>query len=141
LSIELGKKIKKYNIVSNGYSNLSHIYLEEGNFVKALEMAKLGIEMAKLHKPESLILEIRVKLNLAKSYIGLDDLDSSKILIDEIIDDPILDSFIREKSQCFDLLGAWYAKQNLFKEAYESYTLAKEHVESYNDVNLLKTIQ
>lgn len=141
LSIELGEKTKNYNIVSNGYSNLSHIFLEEGNFEKALKMAKHGLEMAKLHKPESLILEIRVKLNLAKSYIGLADFDSSKILINEINSEPILDSFVREKSQYYDLVGAWYAKQNKYKKAYESFTLAKQQVESYNDVYLLKTIQ
>jgi diguanylate cyclase (GGDEF)-like protein len=140
-SIELGKKTKKYNIVSNGYSNLSHIYLEEENFEKALEMAECGLEIAKLHKPESLILEIRVKLNLAKSYIALEDFDSSKTLMNEIENAPILDSFIREKSQYFDLLGAWYAKQYIYKKAYESFTVAKQLVESYSDVYLLKTIQ
>ncbi|MEB2298930.1 GGDEF domain-containing protein [Lysinibacillus xylanilyticus] len=140
-SIKLAKKLKKYNIVSNGYSNLSHVYIAEGNYVNALEMAKLGLEMAKLHKPETPILEVRVKLNLAKSYIGLEDLDASKSLIDEIIKAPFLDSFIREKSQCYDLQGTWYTKKKLYLEAYESFTYAKHLVEGYNDVNLLKTIQ
>ena len=140
-SIKLAKKLKQYNMVSNGYSNLSHIYMTEENFPKALEMAKLGLEMAKLHKPETPILELRVKLNIAKSYIGLEDLDTSKSLIDEMIHSPILESFIREKSQCYDLQGAWYTKKKLYKEAFESYTYAKSLVEEYNDVNLLKTIQ
>ena len=128
-------------MVSNGYTNLSHIYMTEENFPKALEMSKLGLEMAKLHKPETPILELRVKLNIAKSYIGLEDLDTSKSLIDEMIHSPILESFIREKSQCYDLQGAWYTKKKLYKEAFESYTYAKSLVEEYNDVNLLKTIQ
>ncbi len=102
-SIELGKKVKKYNIVSNAYSNLSHLYLIEENYTKAIEMARLGFKMAKLHKPESLILQLRVKLNLAKAYIGLGNLESSKLLIDELIHAPFLESFIREKSQCYDL--------------------------------------
>jgi len=140
-SIKLAKKLKQYNMVSNGYTNLSHIYMTEENFPKALEMSKLGLEMAKLHKPETPILELRVKLNIAKSYIGLEDLDTSKSLIDEMIHSPILESFIREKSQCYDLQGAWYTKKKLYKEAFESYTYAKSLVEEYNDVNLLKTIQ
>lgn len=140
-SIELGNKLKKYNIVSNGYSNLSHVYIVEENYVDALKMAELGLEMAKLHKPESPILELRVKLNLAKAYIGLDNLDASRSLIDEMINAPFLESFIREKSQCYDLQGAWYSKQKLYVEAYESFTYAKHLVEGYNDVNLLKTIQ
>lgn len=123
-TIELGKKTKKFNIVSNAYSNLSHLYLEENDFKKALEMAKLGVEMALLHTPKSSILEIRVKLNLAKSYIGLGDLKNSKRLIDENIYSPVLDSYIREKSQSFDLLGAWYTKQGLYKEAFDACTTA-----------------
>jgi diguanylate cyclase (GGDEF)-like protein len=140
-SIALGKKLKKYNIISNGYSNYSHILLEEKNYEAALEMAKKGLEMAKLHEPASRILEIRVQLNIAKAYIGLDQFEASGALIEEMINDPILESFIREKSQCYDLKGHWYAKQKLYKEAFESLTIAKELVESYNDVYLLKTIQ
>lgn len=140
-SIHLAEKLEKYNIVSNGYSNLSHVYMAEENYEKALKMAILGLEMAKLHKPESFILEFRVKLNLAKSYISLEDLEASKSLIDEMIDDPLLETFQREKAQCYDLQGAWYIKNKLYTEAYASYTYAKNIVEEYNDVNLLKTIQ
>lgn len=140
-SIQLAGKLEKYNIVSNGYSNLSHVYMMEGNFEKALEMAGLGLEMAKLHKPVSFILAFRVKLNLAKSYIGLEDLEASKSLIDDMIHEPLLEDFKREKAQCYDLQGAWYTKSKLYAEAYESFTNAKNIVEEYNDVNLLKTIQ
>lgn len=140
-TIELAKKLKKYNIISNAYSNLSHVYIDEGNYTNALEMAKFGLEMAKLHKPETPILKLRVKLNLAKSYIGLEDLNASKALIDEMITAPFLESFVREKSQCYDLQGFWYMKQHLYAEAFESFTYAKHLVEGYNDVNLLKTIQ
>lgn len=140
-SIQLAEKLKKYNMVSNGYSNLSHVCIVEGNYEKALEMAQLGFEMAKIHKPESPILELRSKLNIAKSYIGLGDLHAAISLIDEMIHAPLLESFIREKAQCYDLQGAWYTKNKLYAEAYESYTYAKTIVEGYNDVHLLKTIQ
>ncbi|MFT4414498.1 GGDEF domain-containing protein [Fredinandcohnia humi] len=140
-SIELAKKIEKYNIVSNGYSNLSHLCIVEENFVNALNYAKLGLEMAKLHKPESPILELRVKLNLTKAYIGLDEIDASKLLINEISNEPFLDSLPREKAQFYDLQGAWYSKQKLYPEAFESFTIAKQIAEGFNDVYLLKTIQ
>lgn len=97
--------------------------------------------MAKLHKPVSFILAFRVKLNLAKSYIGLEDLEASKLLIDDMIHEPLLEDFKREKAQCYDLQGSWYIKSKLYAEAYESYTNARDIVEEYNDVNLLKTIQ
>ncbi|TKC15839.1 tetratricopeptide repeat-containing diguanylate cyclase [Robertmurraya kyonggiensis] len=140
-SIELGMKLEKFNIVSNGYSNLSHVCLAEGNYLDALAMASKGLEMAKLHEPQSRILELRVTLNIAQAYIGLGNQGTSKQLIDEIVHDPILDSFIREKSQAFILQGNWLSKQKLYKEAFESYSYAKELVESYNDVYLLKVIQ
>lgn len=140
-TIELGKTLEKYNIVSNGYSNYSHVCLVEGDYHKALQMAKAGLEMAELHEPRSAILEFRVKLNMTQSYIELRDFDNAKLLINEMINHPVLDSFIRERAQCNELLGNWYARQDLFREAYEAFTKAKELVESYNDVYLIKSIQ
>lgn len=140
-SITLGKKLKKYNIVSNGYSNYSHICMLDKDYVKALEMAALGLDMAKLHKPASPILELRVKLNIAKAHIGLKNFHASRALIDEMINNPILDSFIREKAECYDLQGHFYSEQKLYMEALESFNHAKTLVESYNDVYLLKAIQ
>lgn len=104
-------------------------------------MAILGLEVAGLHEPESPILKLRVKLNIASAYIRLSDFVTSGSLINELINSPILDLFSREKSQCFVIQGRWYAKQNLTIEAFESLTIAKELVESYNDVYLLKVIQ
>lgn len=140
-TIELGKKLEKFNIVSNGYSNYSHVCLVEGKYVEALEMAKKGLEMAKLHKPESRILELRVTLNMAQAHIELGNNVAAELLKDEIMNDPILDSYIREKSQSYILQGHWLSKQGLYKEAFDSFTYAKELVESYSDVYLLKTIQ
>lgn len=140
-TMALGEKLKAYNILSNAYSNYSHACIAEENYSNALKMAQVGLEMAKLHKPVSEILKLRVKLNLAKAYIGLEDFQSSGSLIVKMINDPILDSFIREKSQCYDLQGHWYCKQKLYKEAFEAFTNAKQLVESYDDIYLLKSIQ
>jgi diguanylate cyclase (GGDEF)-like protein len=140
-TIDLGKKLKKYNIVSNAYSNYSHICMIEKNYAEALEMANIGLEMAKLHEPASKILEIRVKLNIGKALIGLKDFNNSKALIYEIMNDKVLDSFIREKSQAYDLQGHWYIEQKLYKEALEAFNEAKALAQSYNDVYLLKSIQ
>lgn len=140
-SIEAGEKLKIYNIVSNAYSNLSHVLMVESNFEEALKMAETGLAKAKLDEPENLILQLRVKLNMAKAYIGLKNFSDSKLLLDEMSRGQLLESFIREKGQYFDLQGAWYSEQQLYKEAFESYTAAKELIESYNDVHLLKSIQ
>lgn len=140
-SIELGIKLKHYNIASNGYSNFSHILLTENDYSHALEMGEKGLEMAKLHQPASPILELRVRLNIAQSYIGLKDFDASGKIINEMKNDPILDSFIREKSQFYILQGSWLSNQKFYKEAYESLSIAKELVESYKDIYLLKVIQ
>lgn len=140
-SIELGKRLKQYNIVSNGYSNLSHLFMKGFNYSEALRMAEIGLEMAKLHKPESLILQLRVKLNIASAYIGLKNYESSKDLINKMIDEEILDTFKREKVQCYILLGEWNEKQGNYMEAFESLTKAKEIVESYEDLYLLKDVQ
>ena len=140
-SIQQSTKLKQYNMASNAYSNYSHIYMEEGQFEKALEMAERGIEMALQQKPEVPILLFRVKLNKAKAYIGLGEFNLSKAMIDEMMQSPLLDSYAREKAQCYDLQGYWYKKQKLYKEAFDKYTTAMEIVESYQDLYYLKTIQ
>lgn len=140
-SIELGKRLKQYNIVSNGYSNLSHLLMSESNFIEALKMGEIGLEMAKLHKPESIILEIRVKLNIASAYIGLKDFETSSSLIDQLINEEILESFKREKVQCYILQGEWYENQGKYIDAFKSLTYAKELVETYDDLYLLREIQ
>lgn len=140
-SIELGKKLRKYNIVSNGYSNYSHVCMIEKDYEEAFEMGKTGLEMAKLHVPASEILEIRVKLNISKALIGLKNFKASKVLIDEILNSKVLEEFIREKAQCYDLQGNWYSEQKKYKEALEAFDRAKKLVETYNDVYLLKMIQ
>ncbi|WP_040948803.1 GGDEF domain-containing protein [Gorillibacterium massiliense] len=140
-SIELGKRLKKYNIISNGYSNYSHLYMAEGNYADALYMAKEGLLNANLHEPPNEMMKLRVKLNLAKAHIGLGHFAESKILIDEMMSNSVLESFVREKANLYDLQGFWHTKQGQYREAFDWYTRAKELVESYDDVYLLKAIQ
>ncbi len=140
-TMNLGEKLKKYNIASNACSNYSHICILEKDYDKALEMAHEGLKFAKLQEPYYEILELRVKLNMAKAYIGLKNYTASSTLIDEMFNNPILDSFIREKAECFDLQGYWYCEQGLYVEAFDALTKAKSLVEGYNDLYLLKTIQ
>ena len=139
-AIELGEKLKHYNIVSNAYSNYSMILAVEEDFEGALKMAQKGLEMAKLHEPRTPILEFRVKLNIANAMIGLDDLTTAEPLVNEMVNDPLLDSFIREKTQVHDLYGRLLMKKKMFAAALQAYDTAKELAESYNDKNLLKGI-
>ena len=139
-TIPLGKKLGHFNIVSNAYSNYSSVCFIEGDFEKALAMAKKGLDMAKKHEPRTPILEFRVKLNVVNAYIGLDQLDIAEQLVEAMISDPLLDSFIREKTQMHDLYGYFLTKKKRYPEALEAYDIAKSLAESYNDRNLLKGI-
>ncbi|HEX5563514.1 MAG TPA: tetratricopeptide repeat-containing diguanylate cyclase [Sporosarcina sp.] len=139
-AIELGEKLKHYNIVSNAYSNYSMILAIESDFENALMMAEKGLAMAKLHEPRTPILEFRVKLNVANALIGLDQLGTAGQLVDEMVNDPLLDSFIREKTQVHDLNGRYLMKKEMYPEALQAYDTAKEIAESYKDTNLLKGI-
>ncbi|MFC7371919.1 diguanylate cyclase [Fictibacillus iocasae] len=140
-TIELGLKVEKFNIVSNAYSNLSHVFLEEKNFQEALDSAILGLKMAERSLPERPILNLRVMLNLAQSYIGLMDLDRAYAYLQEMITNPVLDNFMREKAHCLMLQGSWYENSERYREAFESLSQAKAIVEGYKDAYLLKTIQ
>lgn len=140
-SIRLGTKLEKFNIVSNGYSNYSHLCLVEEDYEKALEMAKTGLEMARLHRPASEILEIRVKLNIAESYIGLHDFYNSRRIIDEVESASVLEEHIRERSQFHMLKGSWYSNQGHLEEALVELTQARDLVMTYDDLYLLEEIQ
>ncbi|WP_067927076.1 tetratricopeptide repeat-containing diguanylate cyclase, partial [Alicyclobacillus shizuokensis] len=142
-AISLGTQLQKYNIVSNAYSNYSHLYLAEENFEGALEAGRKGLEAAKLHRPPSAILELRVKLNIAEAHIGLRDFESSRMLIEEIGEQPILnsDSYIRERVQFTMLQGSWCSNQGFYREAFEWLTRARDLVNRYDDIYLLEEIQ
>lgn len=139
-AMKLGLSLKKYNIVSNAYSNYSSVLATEELFEEALLHAKKGLEMAKKQEPRTPILEFRVKLNIANAYIGLNDMEKASSLVEALRLDPILDSFIREKAQVSDLYGRYLIKEQRFMEAYDALTNAKELAESYEDKNLLKGI-
>ncbi|MCG7344165.1 diguanylate cyclase [Sporosarcina sp. ACRSL] len=139
-AIRLGKKLGHFNILSNAYSNYSMILAKENDFESALSMAEKGLEAAKLHEPRTPILEFRVKLNIANALIGMNDLEAAELLVNEMVNDPLLDSFIREKTQVHDLYGRLLIKQKMYTEALEAYDTAKELAESYKDKNLLKGI-
>ncbi|WP_262174029.1 GGDEF domain-containing protein [Saccharococcus sp. Marseille-Q5394] len=139
-AIELGEKLGRYNIVSNAYSNYSSILATELDFKSALTMAQKGLEAAELHEPRTPILEFRVKLNIANALIGLEELKDAEQLVKEMVNDPILASFIREKTQVHDLYGRYLMQKKMYREALQAYDTAKELAESYNDRNLLKGI-
>ncbi|MFC5604250.1 diguanylate cyclase [Sporosarcina koreensis] len=139
-AIELGEKLKHYNIVSNAYSNYSMILAIESDFENALMMAEKGLAMAKLHEPRTPILEFRVTLNIANALIGMEQLETAEQLVKKMVNDPLLDSFIREKTQVHDLYGRYLMKKKMYPEALQAYDTAKELAESYKDKNLLKGI-
>lgn len=139
-SKDLAMNLKKYNIASNAYSNLSHVFMEKGNYARALKMAYAGLEMAKLHEPESSLLEFRVKLNIAKALIGTKDLDKSVEMIEQMVKEPVLQTNHREMAQCYMLYGEWYAANGKTKESIRYFEKAKDIVEGYKDYYLLKSI-
>lgn len=136
-AITLGLARGHYNVVSNAYSNFSHILLEEQQYEEALASAVKGLEMAELHEPRTPILEFRVKLNVAESYIGLGRLDVAREMIDEMCADPLLEKFIREKTQVRDLYGRYLMKEERFQEAYDAFTEAVTLAESIHDRKLV----
>lgn len=81
-----------------------------------------------------------MKLNVANALIGLDQLGTAGQLVDEMVNDPLLDSFIREKTQVHDLNGRYLMKKEMYPEALQAYDTAKEIAKSYKDTNLLKGI-
>lgn len=140
-SMQLAKRLKRYNILSNSYSNYSHVCIKLEEYEKALENAKKGLAAAKLHEPSSPVLEVRVMFNIAHSYICLNLLEDAKLVMDEMEKKDVFDSFIRERAQFQMLKGDWLSQKEAYKESFQAYSNAKEIVDIYQDVYLLRTIQ
>ncbi|WP_277587037.1 tetratricopeptide repeat-containing diguanylate cyclase [Psychrobacillus antarcticus] len=140
-SMQFAEQLKKYNILSNAYSNYSHVCIKQEDYENALDNAKKGLAAAKLHEPNTPVLEVRVMFNIAHAYICLDLLDDAKLVMDEMEKKNVFDSFIRERAQFQLLKGEWLNKKEAYRESFQAYSAAKEIVDTYQDVYLLKTIQ
>jgi len=137
-SIKLAKELGHLHIVSNGYSNYSHILNLEKNYKKALEMAAFGVKAAKDFEPYSELLIIRVKLNYIKSLIFLEKFDDAKKELDTLETFKAFSQNKRELASFYDLKAFFYLNQEQFNQARIFYDKAIELVESYQDLNLLE---
>lgn len=140
-SIELGKKLKHYNIVSKGFSNCSTVMHTLGNFEEALKNAKLGLKYAKMHEPHCPLMELRASLNSANAYIDLQQLARSKRLIDEMWSIELLNEYDREKAQLYVLQARWHEARNEYQEAFDAYSAASTIIKLYEDLVFLKDVQ
>ncbi|MBD7909372.1 GGDEF domain-containing protein [Sporosarcina gallistercoris] len=139
--IEMGTRLKRWNMVSNAYSNYSHICASEKEFEGALEAGLIGLEMAERYNPDSAILSFRVKLNIANAYVGLGDTDRAGQMIEQMLADPLLDTHKREKTHCYDLYGRYLVKTREYASAMKAFDVAKKEALDINDLLLLKEIQ
>lgn len=140
-SIELGTRLKHWNMVSNAYSNYSHICAREGDFETALEYSLIGLEMAERYEPALPILNFRVKLNIANAYVGLNDTRTAGPMIEEMLQDPLLDHHKRERAHCYDLYGRFLVKKLEYERALEAFDKAAIQADELNDLLILKEIQ
>ena len=140
-TIRTGKQLQKHKLISVAYGNMSHVYLMEQRFAEALEAANKALGHAEQSGALKPILWMRIKMNVIKAQIGLGNFKDSGEGLDKLLIDPMLDDFMPEKSQCFSIQGAWYAEQKRYKEAFAAYTSAKDSAESYNDMQLLQSIE
>ncbi|WP_158541038.1 GGDEF domain-containing protein [Sporosarcina sp. BI001-red] len=139
--IELGTRLKHWNMVSNAYSNYSHICASENDFAGALENGLIGLEMAERYVTDSSILKFHVKLNIANAYVGLGDTKHAGPMIEEMLGDSILSTFKRERAQSYDLYGRYLVKNKEFLSALEAFDVAKHEALDIKDLLLLKEIQ
>lgn len=137
-SLKLAKELDYLHIISNGYSNYSHVLNLEAKYEKALKMASLGIEAAEKFEPYRELLVLRVKLNYIKSLVHLEQFEEAKKALDAIENYGCLETNKRELSSVKDLKAFYYYKKGLLNKALKFYDEAINIVESYQDLNLLK---
>lgn len=139
-SLKLAKKLDHLHMISNGYSNYSHVLNLEENYQKSLEMARLGIEAAEKYEPYSELLVLRVKLNYIKALVHLNQFEEANKELNIIEKCECLESNKRESASVKDLRAFYYYKKGCLKEARKFYDEAISIVEGYQDLNLLKEL-
>ena len=82
--INLTKRIDNKFMLSNGYSNYSHVLNLEGSHEEALNYAEKAYRIAMRYAPEDEALIIRALFNITKTLIYLKDIEDSKKYLEKI---------------------------------------------------------
>jgi tetratricopeptide (TPR) repeat protein len=82
--INLTKRIDNKFMLSNGYSNYSHVLNLEGSHEEALNYAEKAYDLAMRYTPDDEALIIRALFNITKTLIYLEDSEKSKAYLNQI---------------------------------------------------------
>jgi len=136
--INLCNRIDNKVVLSNAYSNYSHVLNLECAYEEALTYAEKSYRLAMRHNSENEGLVIRGLINLVKAYICLGKLEESKSYLDKIKEMKILKENKRISIFYYNLNANYFYKNNNKEKALDYYKESINLLEEYNDNVLLQ---
>ncbi len=136
--INLCNRIDNKTILSNAYSNYSHVLNLECAYEEALTYADKSYSLAMRYNPDNEELVIRGLINLVKTYIYLGKLEESKNYLDKIKEMKILKGNKRILIFYYNLNANYFYKNNNKGKALEYFNESINLLKEYNDNVLLQ---
>jgi len=136
--INLTNRVDNKFMLSNGYSNYSHVLNLEGAHEEALNYAEKAYDLARRYAPNDEALIIRALFNRTKTSIYLKDIDQSKMFLDEIESMEILKNNPRLLVFYYNLKASHYNIKNNESKALEYYRESIDILNNYKDHILMK---
>ncbi|RUL50783.1 MULTISPECIES: GGDEF domain-containing protein [Lysinibacillus] len=138
--IDLALEFEMYHSLCESYNTYSSYLIIENNFEAALKYAQIAMNFAKSHYPSNVLLQCQIYINIASAYIGLEQIEVAKEILDSLQSNPYINSNIHETGNYYYALGKLYKKSRKYSTALLKLNEAYLIFESYNDQVMLKSI-
>ena len=138
-AIELAKKAKNYRMLAILQSNLAIIYSNIGKNEKALGLHKKGLEISR--KIQNKTLMGQALSNMGQSYIHLNQFEKAHKVIDEAILIFLAENKKDWLSFCYELRGRIALAKMKYRNALESYSIAKDYNDQVNQFTAKNSIR
>lgn len=133
--IQIAQELEMYYAASSSYNSYSNYLLHEGNYEDALDYALKALSISKTHCPSDILLQCRIYLSIASSYIGMNELEKAAKIINHLELNQYINNLPHEKAHFLHVKAEYYRAKGeydralqLFNESYNIYSKYKNQI-------------
>ncbi|SOC11513.1 diguanylate cyclase (GGDEF)-like protein [Ureibacillus xyleni] len=138
--IHYALELDMYYSLCLSYNTYSSYLIIEENYEEALNYANIAMQFAKNHCPSDVLLQCQIYINVAYAYIGLNQLDTAREILEPLYSNSYLNSNLHEKGYYFYVLGLLYKRLGIYEKALHTFQEATIILSTYNDHLMLRVI-
>ncbi|WJY26221.1 MULTISPECIES: GGDEF domain-containing protein [Sporosarcina] len=140
MSIDLAEQLGNSRLISENSSELCNVLCRLGEYDRALKAGRRGASVAADLEPYCPYLLLKAALASAHAYYGLEDMESSAVLLEIVQRDPLLDTYPAERVKSIRLKAEIQLRQRHPRNAMASLEEASRMAEASSDHKQLKEI-